>query len=79
MENGLPVSRYQFMAVFRDGVIDWSLAFETKGGERHTLSIRDGDDVPLLYQMLQGDKSVYYHGPSNSLRTGWNFPGGAGQ
>jgi hypothetical protein len=76
MDTGIPVSRYQFQAAYREGILEWSLGLETNDSARHELRIRDGEEIPILMSILQTDKSVYYHAESKTLRTGWNFPGG---
>lgn len=79
MEAGLPIARYQFLAAFRDGDVDWTLMLEDDHGDRHALSVRYAEDLPTLKAILVNDKTVYFDPTSRTLRTGWNFPGaGAG-
>lgn len=75
MNGGQSVKRYQFVAVLRDGVVEWSLALETDDGQRHTLRVRDGEEVPVLLDLLRRDATVYFDPESKTLRTGWNLPG----
>jgi hypothetical protein len=76
METGLPVTRYQFLASFADGVVEWTLCLETDDGKRHSIRLRDGEEVPILLELCRRDKSLYYDDKFGALRTGWNFPGG---
>lgn len=75
MDTGLPVARYQLLAVFVDGVIEWRLCMETDDGTRHVLPVRDGEEVPILLDLFRHDKAVYFDPNQRALRTGWNFPG----
>lgn len=76
MDTGLPVSRYQFLAALRDGVVEWRLALETDDGRRHELRLRDGEEVPILMELFKNDRSTYFDAGGAVLRSGWNFPGG---
>ncbi len=75
MSGGLSIKRYQFTATLRDGVTEWALHLETDDGARSTLRIRDGEEVPVLLDMLRHDKTVYFDASTGTLRTGWAAPG----
>jgi hypothetical protein len=75
MDTGLPVARYQLIASLADSVVHWRLGLETDDGRRHEIALRDGEEVPILLDLLRGDKHVYFDERTRALRTGWNFPG----
>ncbi len=75
MEGGQAIVRYQLLATFHDGAASWRLLLETKDNRSHDLTIRDGEEVPVLLELLRGDKSVYFDARTGTLGTGWNFPG----
>jgi hypothetical protein len=75
MEAGLPVVRYQILARFHDGVVDWSFSVETRDGAVHQFPIRDGEEVPVLNELCRKDTSVYFDPQTATLRTGWNYLG----
>jgi hypothetical protein len=75
MDIGKPITRYQVYATIIEGVVEWTFAIETEGGERHNLQLRDGEEVPLLLDLCRNDRTMYFDKSSNVLRTGWNLPG----
>lgn len=77
MSGGAAVRKYQLGVTLRDGIAQWSLAVETDDGQRHVAPVRDGEEVPVLLDLLRHDKTVYYDPEQCLLRTGWNVPGAA--
>lgn len=75
MVGGVSVERYQFLARIHDGVVEWSVGFETQGGTQHVLPLKDGEEVPVLADLLRRDPTMYYDAESGTLRTGWNATG----
>ncbi|MEP0847674.1 MAG: hypothetical protein HRF50_12765 [Phycisphaerae bacterium] len=75
MTGGQAVRRYQVAATMRDGVVEWSLWLETDDGQKHALRIRDGEEIPVLVDLLRRDKTVYYDAAALTLRSGWSAPG----
>jgi len=76
MDGGSPVQKYQVTAAFKNGVVEWSFAVQTDDGERYSMPVRDGEEIPVLLDLLRRDKTVYFDVKTQSLRTGWNTPGG---
>lgn len=75
MEPGLLVNKYQVVAQIRAGVVEWRFAVETEDGEQHTLPIHDGEEIPVLLDIVRRDTTVHYDPRSGALSTGWNDPG----
>lgn len=69
------VDKYQFVATLRETTVDWSLSLELEGGQKHTIPITDGAEVPLLLDLLRKDPSIYFDAKNRRLSTGWNSPG----
>ncbi|MBK8913491.1 MAG: hypothetical protein IPM64_02630 [Phycisphaerales bacterium] len=69
------VDKYQFVATLRETTVDWSLSLELEGGQKHTIAITDGAEVPLLLDLLRKDPSIYFDPKNRRLSTGWNSPG----
>lgn len=74
MDGGAPVTHYQWLATFRDGVVEWRLGVQTSAGQ-HLIPIRDGEEVPVLLDILRQDATVYFDAENGTLRTGWSTPG----
>lgn len=75
MAGGQPIVRYQLLATITEGIVSWRLVLETKDNRQHEMPIRDGEEVPVLLELIRGDKSVFFDASSGTLGTGWNFPG----
>lgn len=75
MSHGLPVSKYKVTAAIEGGVVLWSLGIETENGDRHEISVRDGEEIPILLAMAKGDGQIFYDAATGRLTTGWNDPG----
>ena len=75
MKPGLHVDKYQVSASFRGGVVEWRFVVQTEDGETHELRVRDGEEIPVLLDMVRRDATVHYDPESGSLATGWNNPG----
>lgn len=73
--SGEAVSRYQFEAQIRDGVVVWRFGVMTESGGQHAVELRHGEEVPILLDLLRHDATVYFDPQSRTLRTGWNVPG----
>ncbi len=73
--TGRAIQKYQFAARFTDGVVSWSCGLETDDGAKHELTLRDGEEVPVLQSILRHDATVYFDAKSGMLRTGWDRPG----
>jgi hypothetical protein len=77
MERGQHVDKYQVAARFREGVIEWSVGLQTDSGERYTLSVRDGEEIPVLLDIFRRDPTIYFAPQTQTLSSGWNDPGGS--
>jgi hypothetical protein len=75
MGPGLNVDKYQITATFRGGVVEWHFAIETEDGQQHELPVRDGEEIPILLEIVKRDATLHYDPRSCSLSTGWNNPG----
>lgn len=75
MAESRHVEKFQVQAVVRGGVIEWRLALGLEGGERVELPIRDGEEVPLLLDLLRRDQAVHYDPQTGQVSTGWSAPG----
>jgi hypothetical protein len=75
MEPGLRVNKYQVTATFRAGIAEWRFAVETEDGQRHEWPVRDGEEIPVLLEIMRRDATVYYDPRTCTLTTGWNDPG----
>ena len=73
--GGKAVEKYQFAAQITEGVVNWSFGVQTDDGEKYELTLRDGEEVPVLHAILRKDSTVYFDPKSGTLRTGWNLPG----
>ncbi|MFH1748975.1 MAG: hypothetical protein ABIG44_18240 [Planctomycetota bacterium] len=75
MVPGLHVNKYQVAARVADGLVEWRFAVETEDGQQHELSIRDGEEIPVLLDIVRRDTTVHYDPVNGALSTGWNNPG----
>ena len=73
--GGHAVEKYQFSAQLSEGVVNWSFGVQTDDGKKHELTLRDGEEVPVLHSILRNDSTVYFDPKTGTLRTGWNTPG----
>lgn len=69
------IEKYEFSATMREGVIEWSLGLQTDDGQKHALRVRDGEEVPILLDLLRHDTTVYFDPAGPTVRTGWNAVG----
>jgi len=75
MQPGQHVDKYQIVATLRGGTVEWHLLLQTEDGEQHNLTVRDGEEIPILLKLLLKDSSMYFNPQSGALSTGWNDPG----
>ncbi len=72
MGTGLIVDKYQVVAAFRGGVVEWHFAVQTEDGRSHEVAVRDGEEIPVLLDIVRKDATVRYDPQTCSLSTGWN-------
>jgi len=70
MEDFLALSKYEVSAAFREGVVEWSLHLQTEDGRKHAVRVRDGEELPILIDILRRDATVYFSPSTSTLRTG---------
>lgn len=75
MSEGLHVNRFRVTAKFIDGIVEWAVSFETDDGQKFRVPVRDGEEIPILLNILQNDEQVYFDPQEFKLSTGWNNPG----
>jgi len=75
---GVQVKKYEVVASFKEGVIEWQFGFMTDDGKQHHLRVRDGEELPILLELCRSDWTLFFHAATQTFRTGWNMPGGKG-
>lgn len=75
MGDARRVQKYQVGARFQSGVLSWTFMVQTEDGAVCELDVRDGEEIPILFQMCRADLTVYFDPESKTLTTGWNTPG----
>jgi len=75
MDAGQHVNKYQVTATFRGDVVKWRFVVETEDGEQHELPVRDGEEIPILLDLVRRDETVSFDPRTRLLSTGWNNPG----
>lgn len=75
MADALQIRRYQIVAQFRDGGVNWMFEVETADGQRASLDVRDGEEIPLLLDICRRDWTIFFQRDTQTLTTGWNIPG----
>ncbi|MCC6358426.1 MAG: hypothetical protein IT450_06770 [Phycisphaerales bacterium] len=69
------VDKYEITAKFCDGAVAWSFCLLLEDGTKHTVDIKDGEEVPILMEICRRDWTVYYDAPTQTFSTGLNRPG----
>ncbi|MFN0138206.1 MAG: hypothetical protein ACKVS9_19040 [Phycisphaerae bacterium] len=75
MDDFRPLAKYEIAALFREGVVEWALTLQTDDAKRHVMRVRDGEEVPLLLDLLRKDTTLYFSPSTATLRTGLNSLG----
>jgi hypothetical protein len=71
----LHVDKYLVTATFRSGIVEWRFRVQTEDGREHEVLVRDGEEIPILLDIVRRDATVFYDEQTHSLGTGWNSPG----
>ena len=75
MDDFRPIGKYEVTAAFREGVVEWSLGLQTDDGKKHNVRVRDGEELPILIDLLRRDKTVYFSASQSTIRTGMDAVG----
>lgn len=70
-----PVDRYEITAKFSDGAVAWAFTVQLEDGSKHSVEIRDGEEVPILMEICRRDWTVYFDPATKTFSTGLNRPG----
>lgn len=69
------VDKYEITAKFTEGSVAWTFCMLLEDGSKHSVDIKDGEEVPILMDICRRDWTVYFDAATKTFSTGLNRPG----